>query len=72
MRIRPEVSHQCVRGGAVVRQGLGNKEDGDNGDKVNGYKVNGVVLQWRVATRNGAALTLAGYNWEMGRGAVLG
>ena len=28
------------------------------------------VLQWRAATRNGAALTLVVYNWEVGRGAM--
>ena len=31
---------------------------------------NGNVLQWSAATRNGAALTLVGYNWELGRGAM--
>ena len=49
----------------------GNEEDDDNGDEVNGDKVDGGVLQWRAATRNGAALTLVGYNWEVVRGAML-
>ena len=46
------------------------EEDDDDRDKVNGYEVNGGVLQWRAAERNGLALTLAGYNWEVGRGAM--
>ena len=51
------------------RGGRGDKED-DNGDEVNGDKVNVDVLQWRAATQNGAALTLEGYNWEVGRGKI--
>ena len=42
------------------------KEDYDDRDKVNVD-----VFQWRALTRNCAALTLAGYNWKVGRGAVL-
>ena len=48
---------QKRRGGCA-----GNEEDDDDGDEVNGDEVNGEVLYWRVATRNGAALTLVGYN----------
>ena len=60
----------CERGRGR-RGGRGNEEDDDDRDKVNEEEVNGNVLQWRAATRNGAALTLAGYNWEVGRGAML-
>ena len=67
LRIRPEVSHKCVRGGGG---GRGYEEDYDGGYEVNGDEVNGDVLQWRAVTRNGVALNLAGYNWEVGRGAM--
>ena len=60
-----------MRGGEGGRRGCSNKEDDDDGYEVNGYKVNGDILQWRAATRNGAALTLAGYNREVDRGAML-
>ena len=50
------------RGG---RGGCSDEEDDDDG-----YEVNGDVLQWRVATQNSAVLTLEGYNWELGRGAM--
>ena len=66
VRICPEVSSQCVRGGDKGR-GRGNEEDDDNGDESNGDEVNGDVLQWSMATRNGAEIALAGYNWEVGR-----
>ena len=59
-----------MRGGEGGGGGRGNEEDDDDGDEVNGDEVNGDVLQWRVATRSSAALTLAGYNWEVGRGAM--
>ena len=42
-----------------------------NGYEVNGDEVNRDVLQWHAATQNGAALTLAGYNCQVGRGAML-
>ena len=48
----------------------GGEEYDKSGDEVNGYDFNGDVLQGRTATRNGAALTLAGYNWEVGRGVM--
>ena len=70
MWIRPWVSRQFVKGGEGVGGGCGNEEDDDDGDEVNGDEVNGEVLQWHAATRKGAALTLAGYNWEVGRGAM--
>ena len=54
--------------GGVAR---GTKKYDNNVDKFNGDKVNGDVLQWRAVTRNFAALTLEGYNWELGRGAML-
>ena len=57
-------------GGGGGRGGRGDKDDDDDGDEVNRDEVNGDVLQWRAATRNGAALTLAGYNWEVVRGAM--
>ena len=46
------------KGGEGGRGGRGDEEDDDDGDEVNGD-----VLQWRAATRNGATLTLARYNW---------
>ena len=57
-------------GGRGGRGGRGDKEDEDDRDEVNGDEVNGDVLQWRVATRNSVALTLAIYNWDVGRGAM--
>ena len=59
-----------MRGGEGGRRGCSNKEDDDDGYEVNGYKVNGDILQWRAATRNGVALTLAVYNLEVSRGAI--
>ena len=59
------------KGGRGGWGGRGDEEDDDDGDEVNGDEVNGDVLQWHAATRNGAALTLAGYTWEVGRGAML-
>ena len=67
LRIHPEVSCQYVKGGVREEGGGGDKKDDDNGYKVNGDKVNGDALQWRAATRNGAGITLAGYNWEVDR-----
>ena len=50
---------------------MGDKEDDETRDEVNRDKVNGGVLQWHEATQNGVALNLAGYNWEVCRGAML-
>ena len=60
----------CERGRGG-QGGSGNEEYDNNGDKVNGYKVNGDVLQWRAVTRNGSALTLAVYIWDVRRGVML-
>ena len=54
------------RGGGCA----GDEEDDNDRYKVNGDKVKGDVLQWREATRNGAAITLSGYNCKVGRGAM--
>ena len=56
--------------GRGERGGGSDKEDDDDGDDANGDEVCGDALQWHVAARNGAELTLAGYNWEVGRGAM--
>ena len=55
-----------------IREGgcAGDEEDGDNRDKVNEDEVKGDVLLWYAVTRNGAALTLEGCNWYVGRGAM--
>ena len=66
---RLAVSCQCVRVGDWG--GGGNEKYYDNIDKVNQDEVNWNVLQWHAATRNGASLTLAGYNWDAGRSAML-
>ena len=56
-------SRRSRRGGCAGDEENDDNGDDVNGDKVNGDEVNGNVLQWRVETRNGAALTLEGYNW---------
>ena len=48
----------------------GDKEDDNDRGEVNGDKINGYDLQWCASTRNGATLTMAGYNWEVGRGTM--
>ena len=63
VRICPAVFCQIWGGGGGGRRGGGDKEYAYNGDKFNRYNVNGDVLQCRVETRNGAALTLEGCNW---------
>ena len=64
-------SHSILGGGFA-----GDEEDNKNGDEVNGDKVNWGVLQQHAATRDGAArrgvaLTLEGYNIEVGLRGVL-
>ena len=63
------ISSMC-EGGRGGRGGRGNEKYDADGDELNGDEVNGELLQWRAATRNGVALTIAGYNWEVGRGAM--